>query len=551
MPPAMYKRILALLALIAIIAAVILVTTNTLAEQKGNLLRNGDFEEGFTYVPDCGMVADGWQCFTSGGAADYSFYDDQWARVVKSGKHSQLIEIHTKRKWGEPDRVAGIYQVVDVVPGQTYVLTVYGLIRANDSDPDPWRYQVEWAYDPNGGTDWTQVSWHEFPWNRYDPRTNPGKFLKGSVKIKAVGSKLTVFLRARMKWGVWFRQVDVNLDHLSLTGPVPHASALGTTPTPTPAASPTPTPRPGAAEACQGKNLVYNGDFEQGFVDDAVAKGWGWFTNGGRSTYGFYDDTWPPVVKAGKHSQLIEINTYGHVPADANRYAGIYQTIDGLTPGATYELCFSGMQREEAPHPREDPYRYRVQWGLAEGATSDWTQVKKWVTVPWPPESLYLRTSPGPMLDYKARFVAPSRRVTLFIRAWKKWPTPNRELDTNIDEVKLVLAPPEAQGEGGLCTYTVKAGDTLGAIAHRFGTTVRWLAKTNAIANVNFIYVGQKLRVPCAPTHAQNVRYHIVKRGETLGSIAARYGTTVEALVEANHLTNPDFIYVGQRLIIP
>ncbi len=547
--PSTYKRIFGVLALGLVIAAVILITTNSIAAHTANILRNGDFEEGFTYIPECGMVADGWHCFTNGGAADYGFYDDQWAPVVKNGKHSQLIEINTRRKWGQPDRLAGLYQTVNVIPGQTYVLEVYGLIRANDSDPDPWRYVVEWAYDPNGGTDWTQVTWHVFPWNRYDPRTKPGKFLKGKVKIKATGQRLTIFLRARMKWGVWFREVDVNLDHITLTGPVSEGTAQGTTPTPTPVPTSETNKSP-----CQGTNLVKNGNFEQGFVDGAVAKGWGWFTNGGRSTYGFYDDTWPPVVKEGSHSQLIEINTYGHVPADANRYAGIYQTITGLTPGATYDLCFSGMQREEAPHPREDPYRYRVQWGIAEGETSDWTQVKHWVTVPWPPSALYLRTSPGPMLDYHTRFVAPARKITLFIRVWKKWPTPNREVDTNIDDVRLVLAPPEAQQGGGICTYTVRAGDTLSTIALRFNTTVRWLAKTNNIPNVNYIYVGQKLNVPCASSSSRTrktVRYHVVKRGETLSGIAVKYGTTVEALVRANHLANPDFIYVGQRLIIP
>lgn len=552
------KRILAVLALAALVvlvAAGVFLAAGTLAEQQGNVLRNGDFENGFTYVPECGMVADAWHCFTNGGAADYRFHDDRWKRVVKSGEHSQLIAINTKRHWGQPNRVAGLYQVVDVVPGQTYTLEVYGLIRANDSDPDPWRYRVEWAYDPTGGTDWTQVTWHEFPWDRYDSRTNPGPFHKARVKVKAEGKKLTLFLRVRMKWGVWFRQVEVNLDHITLTGPLPgQAQAQGVTATPAPKPSPTPTPAQAKTTediTCQGKNLLVNGDFEEGFVDGAVAKGWGWFTNGGRSSYGFYDETWPPVVKSGQHSQLIEINSYGHVPADPNRYAGIYQTVKGLTPGATYELCFSGMQREEAPHPGEDPYRYRVQWGLAEGATTDWTQVKQWVTVPWPPDTLYLRTSPGPMQDYRVRFVAPASQVTLFIRAWKKWPTPNREVDTNIDRVILTLAPSDAQSQGGVCTYTVRSGDTLEGIAQRFGTTVRWLAQTNNIANVNFIYVGQKLHVPCAPTTSSGVRYHTVRRGETLSAIALKYGTTVKALVKANHLPNPDFIYVGQRLIIP
>ncbi len=566
-------RFLMLVILVTALLSVLFISSSTLAVNTGNVVHNGDFENGFTYRPDCGMVANGWECFTNGGAANYSFYDDRWQPVVQSGEHSQLLEISTQAKGGQPNRVAGIYQVVDVVPGQTYTLEVYGLIRANDSDPDPWRYRVEWAVDPTGGTDWTQVSWHEFSWDRYDSRTNPGPFQKARVQVRAIGSKLTLFLRLRMKWGVWFRQVDVNLDHISLVGPLPDGPQLhiaGITPTPTsaptatpaPGATPVPSPTPGGVSPaptvvatvptttlCKGTNLLVNGDFEAGFVDKAVAKGWGWFTNGGHSSYGFYDDAWPPVVGDGQHSQLIEINSWGHFPADRDRYAGIYQVVHGLIPGATYELCFSGMMREAASHSWEDPYRYQVQWGLAEGNTPDWTKVGAWVTVPW--NTIYLRTSPGPMLHYGVRFVAPSSTVTLFIRAWKKWPTSNRELDTNIDSVKLALAPPKAQEKGGVCTYTVRAGDTLGLIAQRYGTTLSWLAQTNNLANVNFIYVGEKLKVPCTPTHSATVRIHVVRAGETLGEIALKYGTSVAAIVQINHLANPNFIYVGQKLRIP
>ena len=52
------------------------------------------------------------------------------------------------------------------------------------------------------------------------------------------------------------------------------------------------------------------------------------------------------------------------------------------------------------------------------------------------------------------------------------------------------------------------------------------------------------------PAHAQN-QVHVVRRGETLFSIAARYGTTTQAIVRANGLPNANRIYVGQRLVIP
>ena len=85
-----------------------------------NVLYNGGFEQGFSSQAGCGMVGNGWQCFTNGGAANYGFYDDQWDRTVAEGKHSQLIEVNTKGIMvGDADRYAGIYQTVPVVAGRS------------------------------------------------------------------------------------------------------------------------------------------------------------------------------------------------------------------------------------------------------------------------------------------------------------------------------------------------------------------------------------------------------------------------------------------------
>ncbi len=61
--------------------------------------------------------------------------------------------------------------------------------------------------------------------------------------------------------------------------------------------------------------------------------------------------------------------------------------------------------------------------------------------------------------------------------------------------------PPPAPPPTGECTYTVKGGDTLGRIAGQYNTTVAQLASMNGIANPNFIYVGQVLKVPCSGTN--------------------------------------------------
>lgn len=107
-------------------------------------------------------------------------------------------------------------------------------------------------------------------------------------------------------------------------------------------------------------------------------------------------------------------------------------------------------------------------------------------------------------------------------------------------------------------TYTVKAGDTLYAIALRYGVTVTQLAKANNITNPNLIRVGQTLKIPgttSTPTPPTTPSLpsttYTVKAGDTLYAIAVRYGITVSQLVNANSITNPNLIRVGQVLKIP
>ncbi len=99
----------------------------------------------------------------------------------------------------------------------------------------------------------------------------------------------------------------------------------------------------------------------------------------------------------------------------------------------------------------------------------------------------------------------------------------------------------------------VRWGDTLFSIATRYNTTVDALVSANHLPNANFIFVGQRLIIrDSAPTPrpATNSIY-VVRAGDTLFSIAVRNGTTINALMLANGLTNPNFIYGRQQLRIP
>ena len=101
--------------------------------------------------------------------------------------------------------------------------------------------------------------------------------------------------------------------------------------------------------------------------------------------------------------------------------------------------------------------------------------------------------------------------------------------------------------------YTVRSGDSLGVIAERYGTSVSAICSANGISNPNLIYVGQRLRIPTSGggSAPSSETVYTVASGDTLGAIASRYGTTVSAICSLNGISNPNMIYVGQRLRIP
>jgi LysM repeat protein len=130
---------------------------------------------------------------------------------------------------------------------------------------------------------------------------------------------------------------------------------------------------------------------------------------------------------------------------------------------------------------------------------------------------------------------------------------------------QVLLLPGTILGsDGGYLIYIVMRGDTLKSLANRFGSTVDSILASNPeITNPNVIYEGQRLTIytagPANPPHPSGnpppphaVGTYYVVKGDTLRKIAAKLGTTVDAILKLNaQISNPNVIYVGQGIKVP
>lgn len=98
-------------------------------------------------------------------------------------------------------------------------------------------------------------------------------------------------------------------------------------------------------------------------------------------------------------------------------------------------------------------------------------------------------------------------------------------------------------------TYVVQKGDSLYSIANKLGTTVSELKKENNLTT-NTLQIGEVLRIPTKEIYEGEENVYIVQKGDTLYSIAAANNTTVDELKKTNNLTS-NIISTGQLLKIP
>ena len=134
---------------------------------------------------------------------------------------------------------------------------------------------------------------------------------------------------------------------------------------------------------------------------------------------------------------------------------------------------------------------------------------------------------------YRVQQVSGNRVLLAGIMSW-----------INRADVEILQTSAQAKQTSG-STYTVQSGDSWWSIANRYGMNMYTLAARNGKIIYSMLHPGDKLTI-----NGQTSRTYTVRRGDTLSSIANRYGTTWQKLQKMNNLSNPNWIYLGQKLNI-
>lgn len=197
-----------------------------------------------------------------------------------------------------------------------------------------------------------------------------------------------------------------------------------------------------------------------------------------------------------------------------------------------------------------------VEYGFLDSSLDDVSQIKN----SWED---YAEAVVRALADYaNVPYIAPTGSNYYTIKSGDSLWSIAKKFNTSVDEIKslnnlksnllsigeTLAIPTEESSPTTDVTYIVKSGDSLWSIAQKYGTTVSNLKSLNNLTG-NTLQIGQKLLVKSNQMDASTNKY-IVKSGDNLYAISKLYGVSVSDLKEANDLTN-NTLQIGQVLIIP
>ena len=517
-----------------------LLASGSVAAQSQNLLANPGFEQPFSSVAGTPprQVAQGWTPWNIGGGQSAS--ENVQPEYYPASDVTNGLGVPRIRNGSDAQQYwsffathdGGLYQrVTGVASGTQMRFSAYVYVWSSTFDDpskseDPGGVVVQVGIDPAGGTDGTSSS---IVWSA--PSIQYDAYNEYSVTASTTGSAVTVWIRSTVTTPVKNNNIyvdDASLSPTSGTAPT-NTAVVGATETRTnvpPTATRTNIP-PTSTTVVQPPTAT-TVVVQPPTATTVIVQ--------------------PPTVTI----EVIQPTNTTEAVVATSTTAPVEATAT-VPPTATQEVITSTSTPTGGVDNIQFPGRivHIVRSGDTVGnlATLYGSNIDAIIVSNNLPESALIKVGQG--------LVIPVRLLP---------PATSTPTATPIAPVPTATTDANAPLPGNV--YIIQPGDTLGRIAARFNTTIATLAQLNGITNPNTIYYGQRLIIPfvgdgsgagpspqpqptSTPVPAAEPTVYIVRPGDTLFTIAIRYRVTIAQIAQANGISNPDRVYVGQRLIIP
>ncbi len=533
-----------LLLAILFFSSVLFVLSMPVAAQGQNLLTNPGFEQPFNTVDGSPprQVANGWTPWHIGGGPSASeniqpeYYpasdttNGLGVPRIRSGSDAQQYHsFFATHDGGLLQRVTGITRNAQI-RFSAFIYVWSSTFDDPNRSEDPGGVVVQVGIDPTGGTDGTS---NRIVWSA--PAVQYDAYNEYSVTTTATGTEVTVFIRTTVSVPV--KNTNIYVDDASLTssgstgGPTNTSQPASATPRP-----PTNTAQPVSATPRPPTNTPVSVP-----PSPTISSGTG-------ASVTPVSPSATPLIPT--NTRVAASNT-PVPPTPTQATGGLPSATPGLPATAT---LVPTVTPTSIPIGGQFPGRivHIVQTGDTVGtlATLYGSTTDAIITANDLPASAFIRV--GQRLVIPVRLTAPATSTPSA--------TPNVPQPTTAP----TSIPPTQAPPATTTSYVVQPGDTLGGIALRFNTTIGTIAQLNGITNPNSIFWGQRLVIPSSgnppppPTQSASstvtpapARTYVVQPGDTLYRIALRFGISINQIIQANNITNPNRVFVGQVLVIP